>query len=302
MPSWRRLIARAATKPGSERPPRRRRVHQVASPPVSRVAARPATTASSTGSTRSVDVGVAGLARRQLADQHRDRAPRPAPAGRRAAIRLLRLGRRTPVSCSDSETRSTRPTASTATASAATATPSPVGDGQPGQRAAAARAPATTAPARATRPIPKTAADRDREREQRQRARTGRATTSGAGRGRAARPGPARAAAGRRPPSAGAAAGRARPGPGRSRRARSRPRAVACWARVSVAIGGEVVDRVAASARRPRTGRRPAVEGGGRRLGRGDVGEREVGRDGQPPVDPDVPEPRPAGRRRPRAR
>jgi hypothetical protein len=130
-------MAREETKPLSERP-RERPVHHVASTAVSFVAARPATTASSTGSTRSVASGSPGpLADSLLARVATARATRVSCAmtdQRRAAT-----GRRTPESWEASDSRTTSPTATHATAKAAASTRPPEiqlvagsGSGSPG--------------------------------------------------------------------------------------------------------------------------------------------------------------------------
>ena len=131
VPSWRREIAREETKPLSDRP-EERPVHQVASTAVSRVAARPATTASSTGSTRSVASGSPGplleSLLRRVATARATRVSWAMIDQRRAAT-----GRRTPESWVASDSRTTSPTATHATAKAATRTSAagnPAGTGQ----------------------------------------------------------------------------------------------------------------------------------------------------------------------------
>ena len=94
---------RAGGHEAGERPGvRRRLVHQVAAPAVARVAATPATTASSTGSTRSVTSGSPGPPAVSLLTRTASAAATRTSCATRE-VRELSCGRRTPVSCSDSE-------------------------------------------------------------------------------------------------------------------------------------------------------------------------------------------------------
>ncbi len=121
MPSWRREIARAETKPLSERVCGRRRVHQVASQAVSRVAASPATMASSTGRTRSVASGSLWVPEASL-EKRTASASATSASWATTDQRRVACGRRTPESWEASVSRTTSPTATTATATAAAST------------------------------------------------------------------------------------------------------------------------------------------------------------------------------------
>ena len=121
MPSWRREIARADTKPLSDLVNARRRVHHVASHAVSRVAASPATTASSTGSTMSVRSG-SSWPEAESFETSTARASATRVSWATTAHRRDSRGRRTPESCEARVSRTTSPTAAQATPIAATST------------------------------------------------------------------------------------------------------------------------------------------------------------------------------------
>ena len=133
MPSWRRDSARTATNEPSDRVCGTARVHHVASDEVSRVAPRPATTASRTGRTRSVTSGRPRSVELSLLSSTASAAATRASCTTTAA-RRARLGRRTPLSWSSRGIRTTSPTAATATVAAPSPTSPPAASDVHGTR------------------------------------------------------------------------------------------------------------------------------------------------------------------------